>query len=381
MLSYLNKANHTFTEREIYDVTAAAEAVMVGSLDVSWLGDAVSLSIFCLVVLVMAEWWPTKAATATASVPVGGGPEHDDELLETRVRELETAGDLDGVTALLLSAWTKQGSSRAVTLAHELSKRHPAEAFQMGCPLQQGNRDLNVRPEREHDAGAADDSLAVTTLAGSTRSDAFAADTGIDLAAGKVSGEDDERGSPSAALTPARKGRGGGEAFPTSNIAEATPPTSKVGNDGDVRGGGGSDGEAPSPATPTRSTSSTSNTDTAQTTPWERGWQGPKGFKPPPSSSFSNTASNSSPSPGFGSSSLSPRKRDAEEGDLGAAVPRNFTVLQLNAFDGGVPAPVVRGGETRAKEPRPIYIALRGDVYDASAGRNLYGPVRRSRHS
>lgn len=57
------------------------------------------------------------------------------------------------------------------------------------------------------------------------------------------------------------------------------------------------------------------------------------------------------------------------------AMRRNFTVLQLNTFDGSVPAPKVRGGEIKAGKARPIYIALRGEVYDASAGRNLYGPV------
>lgn len=348
-----------------------------------WLSTAISLSIICWVlVLVMAKWWPSKAATA---VDIGGGKSHE-ERLEMQVNELETAGDLDGAAALLLAAWTKKGSTRAVTLAHELSQRHPAQAFQMGCPLQQGNRVSELAPtrreqEEEHDAaGAAADGCGSGPTPGVSTSEAVAPNTGIGAAPERASDEIDERELPPAAITRESRSSGGGDAI--AIIAEATTPSSSGnGNDAnDERNCGGGDGETPSPPTPT--------TNSTVTTPWERGWQGPEGFKPPPpqssssNSSSSGTAAAANPTPSSESgstslSSLSP-KRKAEEGDSGgkqAVIPRNFTVSQLNAFDGGVPAPIVRGGVIKAKEARPIYIALRGVVYDASAGRNLYGPV------
>lgn len=256
------------------------------SVQISWLGAAISLFILCFVVVLMiSTWWRSKAGSEESA-------EEGDELA-VKVKQLETVRDFDGVTALLLSAWTTKSSSRAVALAHELSRRYPAEVFQMGCPLQQGNRVLDPAPSEQ--------------------------------------GQEE-------------------------------------------RDGGGSDRETPSPTTPA--------TNAAVTSPWERGWKGPEGFKPPPSSSSfnsSSTAADPTPSRDFGSTSLSSRKREAEEGDSGdegeAVTRRNFTIFQLNSFDGGVPAPVVRGGEIKAREARPIYIALSGDVYDASAGRHLYGPV------
>ena len=88
-------------------------------------------------------------------------------------------------------------------------------------------------------------------------------------------------------------------------------------------------------------------------TPWERGWQAPEEFAPPPESNKSVSR------PGVG--------------DLAGL--RNFTVAQLNVFDGSIDKGVKRGGVVKAGKARPIYIALRGKVYDASTGRHLYGQV------
>lgn len=361
------RRRHWEKGRQNYDVTAAAAAaaVMAGSVEVLWLGTAVSFSVLCFVaVLMMAKWRPRKAGA------VGGGrAKSEEQQLEIRVKELERTGDLDGAAALLLSAWTTKGSSRAVTLAHELSQRYPKLAFQVGCPVQQGNRASGLAPrrEQEHDAGdyAADDSTPATSAV--STSEAVAPTTGSGTAPERGSGQDDERGSPSATLSPESTSSGGGGEIAITEAAPSVGPNDK-------RDGRASDGETPSPSTPP--------TNTTTTTPWERGWQGPEGFKPPPTLSSSNsssaTAANRTPSPDIGSTSLSSRKRGVEESDLGgdqAGVTRNFTISQLNAFDGGVPAPVVRGGVIKAKEARPIYIALRGEVYDASAGRHLYGPV------
>lgn len=369
---------------------------MAGSVEVLWSGTAISLSIICLVVmLVMAKWWPIKASK-TAIGSERETSDGDDEQLEMQVKKLETRGDLDGAAAFLLSAWTKKGSSRAVTLAHELSQRYPAQAFQMGCPLQQGKRvfdadadadvdaALMLMPEQENDAGDAIDNVdgdAVddTTPATSAVStgEAVAPNTGAGTgttAPERVSGEDEEQRSTSAVQVLTTE-NSIGEVGDAIAVAEVAPSASRE-RSGDDERGGGSGGDTPSPTAPTTNTTTTTTT----STPWERGWQGPEGFKPPPSSSSSNPTS---PPADLISTSLSSPKREteaAEEGGLGigreqAVFSRNFTVSQLNAFDGGAPAPVVRGGVNKAKKARPIYIALQGEVYDASAGKHLYGPV------
>lgn len=89
-------------------------------------------------------------------------------------------------------------------------------------------------------------------------------------------------------------------------------------------------------------------------TPWNRGWRAPKEFDPPLESNTSVTK--------------------ASVDDLARL--RNFTVAQLNVFDGGMDKGAKRGGVVKAGKARPIYIALRGTVYDASTGRHLYGQVR-----
>lgn len=87
-------------------------------------------------------------------------------------------------------------------------------------------------------------------------------------------------------------------------------------------------------------------------TPWERGWKGPEHFRPPSQESSTHVP-----------------RADGE-----APSRRNFTIAQLNTFDGSYPVETTKH-VTKESSPRPIYIAVRGTVYDASAGRDLYGPV------
>lgn len=101
-------------------------------------------------------------------------------------------------------------------------------------------------------------------------------------------------------------------------------------------------------------------------TPWERGWQGSEGFQPPSSSR-----------PATGSAHSSSAKSPGDVSIHYVVELRNFTIAQLNVFNGGLPALLKRGGVIR--KPRPIYIALRGNVYDASTGRDLYGLVSESK--
>lgn len=357
---------------------------MAGPAEVLWSSTAVSLSILCLVaVLVMVKWWSGK----TAAVDGGRGGKSAEERLEMLVKGLEAAGDFDGAAAVLLSAWTKKGSARAASLAHELYQRNPAQQFQMGCPLQQGKRVSDrdgddrhlVSTTTEHDTDAGDAAVGdsdsrLFPAAASAEGEAATPNTGTGAAPERITDADGERGSP----CPESRSNGNGKGGVVVRAAATRPGLRERNGNGDgERDSGCSDSEAPSP--PTLTTSST------VTTPWERGWQGPEGFKPPPPSSSSESSGGaavnptpSSPSADIGSTPLSSRKREAEEGDLGGeqvAIPRNFTVSQLNAFDGGFPAPIVRGGVVKAREARPIYIALRGVVYDASAGGHLYGPV------
>ncbi|CAM9362309.1 unnamed protein product [Discosporangium mesarthrocarpum] len=83
-------------------------------------------------------------------------------------------------------------------------------------------------------------------------------------------------------------------------------------------------------------------------TPWERGWQGPEDFKPPEKTGTDRC------------------QEEETNGVRGQGGGRNFTIDQLRHFDGDV--------NPRSKDPRPIYIALRRVVYDATAGAELYGP-------
>jgi hypothetical protein len=55
-----------------------------------------------------------------------------------------------------------------------------------------------------------------------------------------------------------------------------------------------------------------------------------------------------------------------EEDDTDKKEPlRNFTVAQLAEFN---------GTNDKGEEPKPVYLSLKGIVFDVSAGRNFYGP-------
>lgn len=88
-------------------------------------------------------------------------------------------------------------------------------------------------------------------------------------------------------------------------------------------------------------------------------------------SSFPSVDSTPSIAPAAAAASSS---RKEEEEEVTAAVQplrpplRDFTIAELNTFDGGE-SPL-------SQKPHPIFISLRGTVYDASDGRGIYGPVR-----
>ncbi|CAM9444620.1 unnamed protein product [Ectocarpus sp. 13 AM-2016] len=314
--------------------------------------------------------------------------------LEKRAEELEAAGDLDGAMEALLASHD-QGSSRAVTLAHELSQRHPVGAFGANkCPLsvrssrrKVGGVEAGASADPEASSAAVTDAdaaapAAVSVIAPdpaaavtSLTSEALADDSN-DGARG-VPEEHCERSPPSGEerthISLSGVSASAAAAGPGSQAAAATISTGALEPGARIDRGGGE---------PTTTT----------VLPWERGWQGREGFKPPPSSSaLANTGSTASrdaaeTAAAFGaglspsSSSLSEMGGQSEKnldgGDVEATklARRNFTVRQLNTFDGGCSAPRVRGGEARAGKQRPIYIALKGEVYDASEGRHLYGP-------
>lgn len=232
--------------------------------------------------------------------------------LEVRAKGLETAGDFDGAMEALLASH-RAGSSRAVTLAHELSQRN-ADAFQAkGCPAHRSGDEAVVAP------------LATTAAAA-------AAGRGNNAVSSLNVPSLEDRRDPASE----NKTRREDEANATSMAAAEEVVAVQRGN-----------GE----------------------TPWERAWVGPEGFTPPASIDHAARDQSSASSRDTGV---------AGGGGQCTSTRRNFTVAQLNAFDGGVAAPSKRGGLMKAGKPRPVYIALRGNVYDASAGRNLYGPVSTS---
>lgn len=381
--------------------------------------------VFVTAVLIMMAWWwllnrPSSPTCRASSI--GGEP-----AFETRAKALETAGDVDGAMQTLLAFWREKGSSTAMTLAHELSQRHPAEAFENGysCPLQQessrrvitdlaASASVSTTPAADADADA-DIPRTIALLS---------AVPAAALCTSKVLSDTDGAGgsatAPAVEKVPGEDGRDGGGGYPlavqdTSPVVRSHDDDSSgsidgkreakvmaavavteapLGNNGDTSGG--------DRGTAVSTTSSTKTTPPPTTLPWERGWQGPEGFKPPSaaavaasSSSVSSkiTAGNAGDSAAVTFEPASP-SRNSMSGPVEAAaggggglagkkaiMRRNFTVSQLNSFNGSAPAPKVRGGEIKAGKARPIYIALRGEVYDASAGTLLYGPVSDARQA
>ncbi|CAN0535449.1 unnamed protein product, partial [Ectocarpus sp. 8 AP-2014] len=292
-----------------------------------------------------------------------------------------------------------QGSSRAVTLAHELSQRHPAGAFGANrCPL-------SVRsPRRKVGAGVEAGASADPEASSAAVADADAA------AAAAVSVITPAPAAAVASLTSEvlrlADDNNDGATGEQGKHCERSPPSGEERTHLLLSGESASSATVAGPGSQAAATTATGALDpgkridhgggeptTTTLLPWERGWRGREGFKPPPSSSSAlpdtgSTASRDAPgtAAAFGaglspsSSSLTDTGGQSENaldgGDAEATklVRRNFTVRQLNAFDGGCSAPRMMGGEARAAKQRPIYIALKGEVYDASAGRHLYGP-------
>ncbi|CAM9444549.1 unnamed protein product [Ectocarpus sp. 13 AM-2016] len=88
-------------------------------------------------------------------------------------------------------------------------------------------------------------------------------------------------------------------------------------------------------------------------------------------SSVPSVASTSSLAPVPPAAPAASSSKEGEEEETAAVQPirpllRDFTIAELNTFDGGE-SPLCR-------KPHPIFISLRGTVYDASTGRGIYGP-------
>lgn len=247
--------------------------------------------------------------------------------LETRASELETAGDLDGAMQALLASHSTR-SSRAAVLAHELLQRHPDAFKAKGCPVRQG--------------------------IGQTQSPTAATTTKLNLLA-----------SPSL-QAPMQ------DTVSTEDLSDADDAKDSININSSIDSDEGEILASRGAGAATGLVQERDDDDDGES-PWERGWQGPEGFKPP-----SSTDDAASSGTGLLSSSPSTRSIDGGNGRDASGL-RNFTIAQLNAFDGSVPAPSTRGGVVKAAKPRPIYIALRGNVYNATAGRHLYGPVRTAR--
>ena len=69
--------------------------------------------------------------------------------------------------------------------------------------------------------------------------------------------------------------------------------------------------------------------------------------------------------PGMNAASVTPHNPDDDEEEEQPDPPRNFTPSQLREFD---------GKPDKDGEPKPVYLALNGTVFDVSQGRNFYGP-------
>lgn len=213
--------------------------------------------------------------------------------LAVRVKDCEDKGDVRGAMELLLAhhkAYPTQ--SRAVELAHDLSQRYPDIFDKYGCPMrvEAGQSPRSVEDECNN----------LLSSQGSTEED--------------TEPDRNDRNEPDGSTEQSH------DLSPLSSVEDLeTPNQPKEG----------------------------------EQTPWERGWKGAEGFKPPASDDTGR----------------------ASDGSDESISQRNFTVSQLNTFDGERPRSRGRrpGGE---EPPRPIYISIRGNVYDASSGRHLYGAVR-----
>ncbi|CAM9377444.1 unnamed protein product [Ectocarpus fasciculatus] len=395
-------------------MTSDAPEVVV-SVEVLWIGMVI-LAALLLLLLLLAGWGggglPTRKALrapgSSSSRRTGSTSTYGCSTaaaLEKRAEELEASGDLDGAMEALLASHD-EGSSRAVALAHELSQRHPAGAFGANrCPLSARSPPQRQAGGAGVEAGAADPepSSATTTAVADANAAGAAvvsviAPTPAATAVASLTSEvllaesdnNDGAGEPEEEQHCARSPPSGEERTRLLNGESASATAA-------VRPGKAAAAAAAATTTATgaletgkrRDHGGGESTTTTSLLPWERGWQGREGFKPP-SSATADTGSTARHSAtgtaaAFGAGSSPSSSSSAETGgqsdtlDGGDAeatklARRNFTVRQLNAFDGGSSAPRMRGGEVRAGKQRPIYIALKGEVYDASAGRKLYGP-------
>lgn len=275
---------------------------------------------------IVTSWWNGT----TSSAPVGST--HHIHELESKAREREEAGDLEDAMELLLEMHEASHTSEAVRLAHELAVRHPDVFEAKGCPVRGGN---------QHTAPAA---VAVLVTASASAS----------------ADEDDERVPSLVSRLVAEPT----EASPAMGAAASPNDETSV----DCEPALASSGTVDAQKSGTPSANVRKQGHGHCETPWERGWQGPRDFKPPSPYSRSPVVGSSH---GAESSSIRPASLDLSRSCL-----RNFTIAQLNTFDGGQPAPNKGRWDTIARKPRPIYISIRGNVYDASAGRDLYGSVR-----
>ena len=323
--------------------------------------------LFWIVVLMIAGGWVLARSRRLWWAPPSGSrpsyPSESPSVLEMRAEGFEKTGDFDGAMEALLASHFA-GSSQAVKLAHELSKRHPGAFQSKGCPVR-----LGVGSTPTPKQAGANTALASSVVSGGYGGGGCTAAPSEPLTAPSSVGHSAEQsGELASDVGPARAGE------PT--IAVAAPIAAAA-----------SDGQ----------------------TPWERGWYGPVGFKPPPSDgappaaavpaaaaaydSISPTSENAPTSMKRGGTSGRRGRSGGSGNDIRVvwggnsssnattAGLRNFTVAQLNGFDGGVPVPISRGGLVRSGKARPVYIALKGKVYDASSGNDLYGPVRTHAHT
>lgn len=324
------------------------------------------------------------------------------DQLELQARELEKAGDLDGALQSLKESHDR-GSSRAVALAHDLYQRHPGGAFQTkGCPMGTSRFEqpdlVNTTATSATTASAAPDDTDVPAPATATEVD-LASSASTTAAAVAAVLPDEEHRASNLGGDPSKSTKQLQGSLSRAAQKAGTTPNDRDGEDaGTAATGRESEAQAmarkETAASVSRREAGAGARESSRTTsPWERGWQGPEGFKPPSyaateSTTVNDNAAGTAVSQAKSSPSSSRRMDAGAQGSGGdedqgggevlaaaAAAARNFTVSQLNTFDGGFPVPRRRGGEIRVGKPRPVYIALRGEVYDASAGRELYGPV------